>query len=127
MGANSFHYELTPIYMGGNNENDRFTSTGSVAIHLKQEQKSNKPPIKAPIINLRAAYTIQVPANALQNHIVTSMACSINRIFLLPNRSASCPVNTAPHRTPAICIDVIVPAKLSLSQIRFHCKYRGRG
>ena len=35
MGANSFPYEVIPIYMGGNNENDRVDSPESVPIHLK--------------------------------------------------------------------------------------------
>ena len=30
MGANSLFYEMTPIYMGGNNENDRVASPESV-------------------------------------------------------------------------------------------------
>ena len=34
MGANSFFYEMTPIYMGGNNENDRVASPESVPFHL---------------------------------------------------------------------------------------------
>ena len=34
-GANYFLYEVTPIYMGGNNENDRVASPESVSIHLK--------------------------------------------------------------------------------------------
>ena len=34
MGANSFLYEMTPIIMGGNNENDRVASPESVPIHL---------------------------------------------------------------------------------------------
>ena len=32
---NSFLYELNPIYMGGNNENDRVVFPESVLIHLK--------------------------------------------------------------------------------------------
>ena len=35
MDANSFHYEMIPIYMGGNNENDRSSCPESVTIHLK--------------------------------------------------------------------------------------------
>ena len=35
MGANSFLYEMTPIYMGGNNENDRVASLESVPIQHK--------------------------------------------------------------------------------------------
>ena len=35
MGANSFFYEKTPIYMGGNNENDRVASPESIPIQLK--------------------------------------------------------------------------------------------
>ena len=35
MGANSFLFEKTQIYIGGNNENDRVTSLESVPIHLK--------------------------------------------------------------------------------------------
>ena len=35
MGANSFHYGMIPIYMGGNNENDRSACPESVTIHLK--------------------------------------------------------------------------------------------
>ena len=34
VGANSFPYEMTPIHMGGNNENDRVASPESVPIHL---------------------------------------------------------------------------------------------
>ena len=34
MAANSFLFEMVPIYMGGNNENDRVTSPESVSIHL---------------------------------------------------------------------------------------------
>ena len=34
MGANSFLYEMTPIYMGGNNENDRDFFPKSVSIYL---------------------------------------------------------------------------------------------
>ena len=34
MGANSLH-EMTPIYMGGHNENGRVVSLESVPIHLK--------------------------------------------------------------------------------------------
>ena len=34
MGANSFLYEMTPIYKRGNNENDRVASPESVHIHL---------------------------------------------------------------------------------------------
>ena len=33
--ANSFLHEMTPIHMGGNNENDRVASPESVTIHLK--------------------------------------------------------------------------------------------
>ena len=36
MGANSFLYEMTPICIGGNNENDRVASPESVPIHLKE-------------------------------------------------------------------------------------------
>ena len=36
MGANSVHYGITPIYMGGNNKNDRVASPESISIHLKQ-------------------------------------------------------------------------------------------
>ena len=36
MGANSFLYEMTPVYMGGNNENDRVASPESLLIHLNQ-------------------------------------------------------------------------------------------
>ena len=39
MGANSFRYEMTPIYMGGNNERDRVASPESVPIHLKSLSK----------------------------------------------------------------------------------------
>ena len=35
MGANSFLHEMTPIYMGGHNENGRVASLESVPIHLK--------------------------------------------------------------------------------------------
>ena len=35
MGANAFLYEMIPIYMGGNNENDRVAFLESVPIHLK--------------------------------------------------------------------------------------------
>ena len=34
MGGKSFLYEMTPIYIGGNNENDRVASPESVPIHL---------------------------------------------------------------------------------------------
>ena len=34
MGANSIIYQMTPIYMGGNNENDRVAPPESVPIHL---------------------------------------------------------------------------------------------
>ena len=34
MRANSSLYEMTPISMGGNNENDRVTSAEGVPIHL---------------------------------------------------------------------------------------------
>ena len=34
MGADSFLYEMTPIYMGGNNENDRVAFPESIPIHL---------------------------------------------------------------------------------------------
>ena len=34
MGANSFLYEMTLIYMGGNNENGRAASPESVPIHF---------------------------------------------------------------------------------------------
>ena len=34
MAANSFLFEMVPIYMGGNNENDRVTSPESVSIYL---------------------------------------------------------------------------------------------
>ena len=33
-GANSFVYEMIPIYMGDNNENDRVPSSESVPIHF---------------------------------------------------------------------------------------------
>ena len=33
--TNPFIYKMTPIYMGGNNENDRVASPESVLIHLK--------------------------------------------------------------------------------------------
>ena len=33
-GANSFLYEMTPIYMGDINENDRVASPESIPIHL---------------------------------------------------------------------------------------------
>ena len=35
MGANSFLHEMTPIYMGGNNENDRVASPESISSHLE--------------------------------------------------------------------------------------------
>ena len=35
MGVNSFFYEMTPFYMGGNNENDSAASHESVPNHLK--------------------------------------------------------------------------------------------
>ena len=38
MGANSFLYERTPIYMGGNNDNHRLASPESVPIHLNIKQ-----------------------------------------------------------------------------------------
>ena len=34
LGANSFLEEMTTVYMGGNNENDRVASPESVPIHL---------------------------------------------------------------------------------------------
>ena len=34
MGANSFLYEVAPIYMGDNNVNDRVASPKSEPIHL---------------------------------------------------------------------------------------------
>ena len=34
MGTNSFLYEMTPIYVGDNNENDRVASPESVHIHF---------------------------------------------------------------------------------------------
>ena len=37
MGAKSFLYEMTPFYMGGNNENNRVASPESVLIHLNFE------------------------------------------------------------------------------------------
>ena len=36
MSKNSFLYDMTPVYMGGNNENDRVASPESRAIHLKR-------------------------------------------------------------------------------------------
>ena len=35
MGANSFLYEMSPSFRGGNNESDRAASPESVPIHLK--------------------------------------------------------------------------------------------
>ena len=35
MGANSFPYERTPVYMGGNNQHERVASPVSVPIHLQ--------------------------------------------------------------------------------------------
>ena len=35
VGANSFLYEMTPIYMGGNYKNDKVASPESVPIYLK--------------------------------------------------------------------------------------------
>ena len=35
MGTNAFFYEITPIYMGGNNETIRFASPKSILIHPK--------------------------------------------------------------------------------------------
>ena len=35
IGANSFLYEMTQLYIGGTNENDRVASPESVLIHLK--------------------------------------------------------------------------------------------
>ena len=35
MGANSCLYEMTPIYMAGNYENDRVASPESVTVYLK--------------------------------------------------------------------------------------------
>ena len=34
MGADCFLYEMTPIYMGGSNEDDRVASSESVPIHF---------------------------------------------------------------------------------------------
>ena len=34
MGANSFSYEMTPIIMSGNNENDRVALPESIPIHF---------------------------------------------------------------------------------------------
>ena len=36
MGANSFLYEMTPSYMGGNSDNDRVASPECVPIHLME-------------------------------------------------------------------------------------------
>ena len=38
VGTNLFLYEFTQMYMGGNNENDRVASPGSVHIHLNIEK-----------------------------------------------------------------------------------------
>ena len=35
MGANSYIDDMTPIYMGGNNENNRVVRPETVPIHLK--------------------------------------------------------------------------------------------
>ena len=35
MGANSFPYEMTPTYMGGNNKNDTVASLEKISIHPK--------------------------------------------------------------------------------------------
>ena len=35
MEAKSFFYEMTPIYMGGSNGNDKVVSPESVPMHLK--------------------------------------------------------------------------------------------
>ena len=37
MGANSFLYEMTSIYMGGNNGNEKIASSESIPIHLKTQ------------------------------------------------------------------------------------------
>ena len=44
MGENSFLYEVTSIYSGGNDENERVASPERVPIHLKakKEEKMKK-------------------------------------------------------------------------------------
>ena len=39
IGANSFLYEMTPIYIRGNNENDRAASPEIINIHLEEEKQ----------------------------------------------------------------------------------------
>ena len=39
MGANTFRKEMTPIYMAGNNENDRVASSESVPVTLDSNTK----------------------------------------------------------------------------------------
>ena len=41
MGANSYLYVMTPIYMGGNNENDRVASLENVPITLNPKVHLN--------------------------------------------------------------------------------------
>ena len=37
MGANSFLYEITPVYMGGNTESDRVSFPESIPFHLSRK------------------------------------------------------------------------------------------
>ena len=42
MGANSFPYERTPVYMGGNNQHERVASPVSVASHLQSTKMKKR-------------------------------------------------------------------------------------
>ena len=44
-GANSFLLEMTPIYIGGNNETNRAASTGGAPIYLNIQNMSGKDPV----------------------------------------------------------------------------------
>ena len=61
MGANSFPYEMTPIYMGGNNETDRVASPASVPVQLKRRFDGDN--IGTVILAIKACmYAIMDPA-----------------------------------------------------------------
>ena len=44
-GANSFLLEMTPIYIGGNNETNRAASTEGEPIYLNIQNMSGKDPV----------------------------------------------------------------------------------
>ena len=74
MGANFFLYEMTPIYMGGNNETDRVASPASVPVQLKRRFDGDN--IGTVILAIKACMSSWTPPRYRNFDIIyTSQIC----------------------------------------------------